>query len=142
MAQPPLQLEESYIDLVSVEAVPAYVPDPEARPHRHGVQMQFGLATVDDSPGVWRVSLDITHKDIDAAPLRYRFRLRIVGFFRWSAEQRPEPEVAKLVAVNGASILYSAAREYLLIVTSRAPWGQLTLPTVSFADVEVTPAAG
>jgi preprotein translocase subunit SecB len=139
MAQPPLQLEESYFDVVSLEAVPEYVPDADAKPRRHGVEMQLGLATVDDSPGVWRVSLDIRHKNVDEEAPRYRFRLRIVGFFRWSAEEQPENEIAQIVAVNGASILYSSAREYLLMITSRAPWGQLKLPTMSFADMAVTP---
>ena len=141
MAQPPLQLEESYFDVVSVEAAPEYVPDAEARPRRHGVEMQLGLATVDDSPGVWRVSLDIRDKVIDDEASRYRFRLRVIGFFRWSTERQPEDQVAQIVAVNGASILYSSAREYLLMITSRAPWGQLSLPTMSFADVTVTPAS-
>ena len=52
MAQPPLLLEESYFDIVSLEAVPEYVPDAEARPRRHGVEMQLGFATVDENPGV------------------------------------------------------------------------------------------
>jgi preprotein translocase subunit SecB len=141
MAQPPLQLEESYFDVVSLEAAPEYVPDAESRPRRHGVEMQLGLATVDDSPGVWRVSLDIRHKDVDEEAPRYRFRLRVIGFFRWSTEGQPEDQVAQIVAVNGASILYSSAREYLLMVTSRTPWGQLSLPTMSFADMAVTPAS-
>lgn len=141
MAQPPLQLEESYFDVVSLEADPEYVPDAEARPQRHGVEMQLGLATVDDSPGVWRVSLDIHDKVIDEEASRYRFRLRVIGFFRWSTEGQPEDQVAQIVAINGASILYSSAREYLLMITSRAPWGQLSLPTMSFADVAVTPAS-
>jgi len=65
----------------------------------------------------------------------------VIGFFRWSTEGQPEDQVAQIVAVNGASILYSSAREYLLMITSRAPWGQLSLPTMSFADVAVTPAS-
>jgi preprotein translocase subunit SecB len=141
MAQPPLQLEESYFDIVSLEAVPEYLPDAAAKPRRHGVEMQLELATVDDSPGVWRVTLDIRHKDIDEETSRYHFRLRVIGFFRWSAEAGPEDDTARVVAVNGASILYSSAREYLLMITSRAPWGQLRLPTMSFADVAVTPKA-
>lgn len=141
MAQPPLQLEESYFDIVSLEAAPEYVSDAEARPRRHGVEMQLGLATVDDSPGVWRVSLDIRHKDVDEEAPRYRFRLRIIGFFSRCSEEQPEDEIAHIVAVNGASILYSSAREYLLMITSRAPWGQLSLPTMSFADVAVVPAS-
>jgi len=135
MAQPPLLLEESYFDVVSVEAAPEYVPDAEGRQGRHGVELQLGLATLDDDPGVWRVSLDIAHKQVDDVTPRYRFRLRVVGFFRYVADEESVPIVAQIVATNGASILYSSAREYLLMLTGRAPWGQLSLPTMSFADV-------
>ena len=100
--------------------------------------MNLGLATVDANPGLWRVALDIRHKETDGETPRYRFRLRSVGFFRYMAEERPEPEIARLIAVNGASILYSSAREYLLLLTSRAPWGQLSLPTMSFSDVTLS----
>lgn len=87
---------------------------------------------------MWRVSLDIAHKDVAEQTPRYRFRLRAIGFFRSVADEKPAAEVAQLVATNGASILYSSAREYLLMLTSRAPWGQLSLPTMSFADVRLT----
>lgn len=137
MAQPPLLLEESYFDQVHVEAAPEYAPDPDGAPRQHGVEMQLGLATVDASPDLWRVSLDIRHKEADDEAPRYHFRLRTVGFFKYVADERPEPEVAKLMAANGASILYSSAREYLLLLTSRGPWGQLSLPTMSFADVAI-----
>ena len=139
MAQPPVQLEESYYDVVSLEASPDYVPDPQARPvgpPERASQVKLDLATVDADPGVWRVSLDIRHKEAGGETPRYRFRLRIVGFFRWAGAETPEADVARLVAVNGASILYSSARELLLLLTSRMPWGQLSLPTLSFADVE------
>jgi hypothetical protein len=42
--------------------------------------------------------------------------------------------------MNGSSILYSSARQYLLLITSRAPWGQLKLPTMTFADLTVQAA--
>lgn len=139
MTGPPLQLEESFFDTVSVEVVPEYVPDGEGRPQQHGVEVRLNLATLDDNPGVWRVTLDLTDKDVEAETPRYHFRLRIVGFFRWVGGERPGQEVAQIVAANGASILYSSAREYLLMLTSRTPWGQINLPTMSFADVAVTP---
>jgi len=139
MAGPPLQLEESFFDAVSLEVVPEYVPDGEGRPRQHGVEVHLNLATLDDNPGMWRVTLDLTDKDVEGETPRYHFRLRIVGFFRWVRGDHPEQAVAQIVTANGASILYSSAREYLLMLTSRTPWGQISLPTMSFADVAVTP---
>ena len=141
MAQPPVQLEESYYDVVSLEAPQDYVPDPHARPAgppEREALVKLDLATVDADPGVWRVSLDIRHREAEDETPRYRFHLRVVGFFRWGGGETPNAEVAQLVAVNGASILYSSAREFLLLLTSRMPWGQLSLPTLSFADVELS----
>ena len=141
MASPPVQLEESYYDVVSLEAPQDYVPDPHARPAgppEREALVKLDLATVDADPGVWRVSLDIRHREAEGETPRYRFRLRVVGFFRWGGGETPNAEVAQLVAVNGASILYSSAREFLLLLTSRMPWGQLSLPTLSFADVELS----
>jgi len=141
VASPPVQLEESYYDVVSLEAPQDYVPDPHARPAgppEREALVKLDLATVDADPGVWRVSLDIRHREAEGETPRYRFRLRVVGFFRWGGGETPNAEVAQLVAVNGASILYSSAREFLLLLTSRMPWGQLSLPTLSFADVELS----
>lgn len=141
MAGPPLQLEESYFDTVHLDVVPEYSPDAEGRPRQHGVQIHLNLATLDDNPGMWRVALDLTDKDVDGETPRYHFRLRMIGFFRWTGGEQTEQDVAQIVAVNGASILYSSAREYLLMLTSRTPWGQITLPTMSFAGIAVTPDA-
>jgi len=49
-------------------------------------------------------------------------------------------EVAEVIGVNGCSMLYSSAREYLLLITGRAPWGQVRLPTMSFNGLSM-PAA-
>lgn len=65
MAGPPLQLEESFFDTVRVDAVPEHSPSTEGRPQQHGVQVHIDLATLDDSPGMLRVALDLTDKDVD-----------------------------------------------------------------------------
>jgi preprotein translocase subunit SecB len=138
--QPPLQLEESYFDIVNVEAVANHKPAARGEPFQHEIVVQLNLATVDNQPGLWQVSLDIAGKDDASAPPPYRFRLRGVGVFRYTGEDQPEPEIARVVGINGASIVFSSAREYLMLITSRGPWGQLRLPAMSFADLEVAAA--
>lgn len=140
--QPPLQLEESYFDIVNVEAVPEHKPAARGESLQHEIVVQLNLATIDDQPGFWQVSLDIEGKDDASAPPPYRFRLRSVGVFKYTGDDQPEPEIAKVVGVNGASIVFSSAREYLMLVTSRGPWGQLRLPTMSFANLKVAAADG
>jgi len=52
-----------------------------------------------------------------------------IGFFSVNAEWK---DPLKLLEVTGASILYAAAREFLITITSRGPWGAIMLPTTSF----------
>ena len=58
-----------------------------------------------------------------------------MGIFEISPEW-PKEKVMDLLKITGASILYSAAREFLLITTSRLPWKPVMLPTISFAQVK------
>jgi preprotein translocase subunit SecB len=135
--QPPLQLEGSYFDVVHIEAVPEHKPAAQGESLRRHCAVRVDLSTIDAHPGMWRVTLDIEGKDDEATPPPYLFRLRGIGTFRYTGDDRPEPEIARIVGVNGASIVFSSAREYLMLLTSRGPWGQMRLPTVSFADLEV-----
>jgi preprotein translocase subunit SecB len=134
-----VQLEESFFDIVSVETVPQHTPDPGGRAAEIAVEVSVTLAIIDERPGVWKATLEISGKDEndDAEPPPYRFRLRTVGFFRYAGEDLPEAEVAEVIGANGCSILYSSAREYLLLITGRAPWGQVRLPTMSFGGLGV-----
>ena len=58
--------------------------------------------------------------------------LCLIGIADPGAAQFCHWEMMLLPEATGTSILYSAAREYLITVTSRGPWPALVLPTVSF----------
>ena len=47
--------------------------------------------------------------------------------------------VERFVGINGASLVFSAAREILRAVTSLGPNGAVLLPTVTFWEPKVTP---
>ncbi len=78
------------------------------------------------------LEIDVTREDKDQI-IPYEISLLAVGLFVVD-EDWDDPE--KLLGINGASILYSAAREYLITITSRGPWPALVLPTVSFLPPE------
>jgi preprotein translocase subunit SecB len=59
----------------------------------------------------------------------YLIELIAVGFFEVNSDW---PDPIKLLEINGATILYSAAREFLITITSRGPWGAIPLPATSF----------
>jgi len=85
----------------------------------------------ESEPDVYQIQLLIqSNDDADSEPL-YKLKLHIVGFFRVSQDFEHD-HLEHLVQVNGASVLYSAARDFALTLTSRGPWGPLMLPTINF----------
>lgn len=128
MATPPLQLEQSVISRLLVEANPAHRPEGE---NRLRSRAQVVVAQAEDRPDVWQVSLDLRVVPDESQPGPYRVELLMHGFFRLPVDA-PKEEATRLLGITGASILYSAAREHILMVTGRGPWGALQLPTTRF----------
>jgi preprotein translocase subunit SecB len=78
----------------------------------------------------YQVMLEITaFPENEQKKIPYSIHLVAVGLFSVSKEWE-DPE--KLLKINGASILYSSAREFIITITSRGPWPPVLLPTVSF----------
>lgn len=95
---------------------------------------QVGWARIHETPGDWRVTLQVRFSSADSKnPAPYHGAVEIVGIFTvdptWPAARTEE-----LVRVNGASLLYGAVRETLLLLTSRATHGEFLLPTLSFIN--------
>ena len=57
----------------------------------------------------------------------YIISLRIIGLFEVAKEK------AIIADINGSSILYGAAREYIYMATAHGRLGSVMLPTTSFA---------
>jgi preprotein translocase subunit SecB len=77
------------------------------------------------------VKLQVSTVPAGELPIPYRVALEVIGFFSVLPDM-PEAEVTNLVYMNGSALLYSAAREYLLLLTGRGPWPALQLPTTNF----------
>lgn len=77
-----------------------------------------------------QVALEISVMPEDEESLLpYTVSIVVVGMFR-VAEDWDDP--VKMILVNGASILYSAAREFIITITSRGPWSPLIIPAYNF----------
>lgn len=131
MLKPQLQLERSFFTRVEIAA------DPQHTPGRFGLEVKtaqtIGSTSQDGSHWIVEISISVAGKEgMPVAP--YRINLHCVGTFAFSDATISDVEKERLLAVTGASILYSQAREYLLMLTARGPWGPLQLPTVSFID--------
>ncbi len=79
---------------------------------------------------VIKLELEITSENAENANLPYIISLTSVGEF--AVSEKYEKDKEQFAVVNGASLLYSAMREYLMFITSRYPYGSIMLPTVHF----------
>ena len=137
MVKPPLQLETYYFTKVAVSADPCYEPK-EGVPPAITIDTKVGIGQHNDDPSRWMVTLGVHAKSPDEKPIPYNVDLEVVGFFRVVPEVE-RGKVPLLVQANGAAILYSAAREYLLTITGRGPWPPIALPTTNFLGLGKLP---
>ena len=91
-----------------------------------------------DDPLQWMVNLRVEFATAGKEPPAYSGNCEFVGLFTVS-DKFPKDKVEQLVRVNGASLLYSAAREMIAGITARGPWPMLTLPSISFVEPETQP---
>lgn len=124
---PPLVVKEYFFPFVQVAADFEY----DSTEELPKVDFETKVA-IDQDPdnGTYQVTLEITAlPENEDKKIPYAIHLIAVGLFSVGAEVK-DPE--KLVRINGSSILYSAAREFIITITSRGPWQSVILPTVSF----------
>ncbi len=131
MKAPPLRLEAYFFPRVLVEANPNFGNAGTNRevPIRFSAHPQVSVHTKD--PLRFRLILSIRVDHDENHPSPYGVELDAVGFFRVD-ETVAEDQRATLVHVNGSTILFAAAREFLLGITGRGPWGGVMLPAWSF----------
>jgi preprotein translocase subunit SecB len=129
----PLILLEYCFPVVQVVANPNINPEANIKATQYDIEV--GLAKSENDE-VYQVTVDIASIDDQQEGeqgVPYNIHLVALGHFKVHPEW-PDPD--KMVSVNGASILYSAAREFLITITSRGPWGQISLPTKSFNQLK------
>lgn len=123
----PLELKKYFFSHVQVSADPQYEPSEEEITPEFNVRVTVNR---DDDHDIYQVTLEITAEPEDEnIRIPYAIHLVTVGLF---SVDDGWPDHEKLLKVNGASILYSAAREFIITITSRGPWPAVILPTISF----------
>jgi len=127
LAAPPLELKKYFFPYVQIAA------DAEYEPSEKEITPNFEVKTSlehDEANHVYQVVIEIVAEPEDEeSRIPYSIHLIAVGLFTVNSEF-PEPE--KLLRITGASMLYSAAREFVITVTSRGPWPHVIIPTISF----------
>lgn len=85
----------------------------------------------------YQLILDIKINEDDSVNHSYTGHTQVVGFFTLNNELTKN-ESKRLVHKKGMGVLYSAAREVMLMVSSRGPWGAIGLPIVDdFSTIEI-----
>lgn len=134
MTSSPLRLEHYFYPRVEVRANPEYsklVKEGLKNSPESGIETKVSTLKAEEDPNFYQVQLTIRSSLKANSELPYKILLHAIGFFH--VDQNFENKnIDHLVEINGASVLYSAAREYLMMVTSRGAWESFKLPTVNF----------
>ncbi len=101
------------------------------RPH---IRVDSDIFRSEEDGSRWRVELNIKAGQKERR-FPYSVNVGITGFFR-VLKGYPEEKAELLVRVNGASILYAAARESIAMITGRGPYQPLLIPSLSFLPDE------
>jgi preprotein translocase subunit SecB len=93
------------------------------------IEVALGERSEDSNKKICELSITLEDETEQAFP--YVFRTVMLGFFELD-ESCAEEEAELLLKTNAPSVLYSAAREFLLLTTGRSLYMPLMLPTVTF----------
>jgi preprotein translocase subunit SecB len=123
----PFRLDSYFFPVVQVVANPEYRNIEEQQEQSFKI---FPSVAKNGENGLYQVSVKISLLEgEEKIPVPYSIQLVAFGFFEVQPDW-PEPE--KMLFINGSTILYAAAREFLITISSRGPWGAVTLPMMSF----------
>lgn len=144
MNRSPLQLKHYHFVTLALRAQEGIDPDKLANsegpyPDFDNIRLEpeVSLFSNDDAGdcGPYLLRLAMAYEP-EGDEFPYSFEVIIEGVF--SLEENSDvTDCKKTVVINGASVLYSAAREQLITLSSRHLYGPMLLPTLDFRHLEV-----
>lgn len=136
MQPSPLQLEAYFLKELSFSIADRLETAPTRSPKSDNIGIKVGIdaSPRDDDPLKWRCELTVESAEEPESNPPYSFRITFVGFFR-VAKGYPAERVELMARTNAPALLYSAAREALVPITSRGPYPAVVLPSVTFLEV-------
>lgn len=127
-----LQLEWYFVDELSFSTQPDYNDERDVTIKAEDLKVKVHFFDVLDDPQAQGIELEIELPDSRESKFPYWFYVVLVGGFKLT--KATEPRLAEgMLAINGPSMLYSAARELIALVTGRGPVGPIVLPSITFA---------
>ena len=135
MHKVPLQLDGYVFTKLLVEANSDY--DPEKQQETTESEIDFSLGIVvgkdKDNPRLYQIEIHIENLRAKTTILPYTVEAKVVGVFSVDPEFKHD-DLERLIQVNGASMLFGAAREQILTISGRGPFGPLKLPTINLLN--------
>jgi preprotein translocase subunit SecB len=141
MIPSPLRLEWYFIKELRVAWQSEYDSSEAAAMSVSDLSVEVTPSQSEEEPLKWAFEVSIALEDNTGKRFPYVFHIVLVGFFEIAkAYAEKNPNGAELLAVvNGPAVLYSAAREHITTLTSRGPYPEVVLPTVTFLPIEEKP---
>ena len=127
----PMQLKTYFITNVQVTANPTYNLEQGYKYHIQNLTSDVKYLVDEKCSRIWQVMLKIKYTPQKSENVPYHFSVDIVGFFEVNSSW-PKDKMEALVRINAPAMLYSAAREFIAMVSGRGPWDSILLPTVNF----------
>lgn len=135
MQPSPLQLEAYFLKELSFSIADGLETAPTRSPKTDniGIKVEIDAHPRDDNPLKWRCELTVESAEEPDSDPPYSFRITFVGFFH-VVKGYPAERVELMARTNAPALLYSAAREALVPITSRGPYPAVVLPSVTFLE--------
>lgn len=132
MSQTPLRLDRYVILRSLVEANQEYLKHaPQAsREPDCSLFLEVSTGKSDENPRQYQIGIKIKDLTSRSGPLPYRIEIEVAGVFTVD-ESFQHAERERIIQVNSASMLFGAAREHILMLTGRGPYGPFMLPTIN-----------
>jgi preprotein translocase subunit SecB len=123
-----LRLSRYWFRSVEVSENPAY--DAKAEVANFNMEVGTNVARKTDGSREWRVDLKLKSGEPNNGP--YHFLVELSGMFH-IGDDYPNDRLESLIQANGPAVLFGAAREMIMFISSR---GQtpFVLPLVTFID--------
>jgi len=135
MRKPPLEMRHHFFPSVHIEA-DVNVAEKPPKVSDFGYDYKIDLQVGKILPGgLYPIALNIEACELEGKIKGYNLKVLAMGYIALDPSV-PEDRKDNLVAVNGGSLLYGAAREYIYSLTMRGPFPPIYLPTISFMPME------
>lgn len=130
----PMQLKDFVVQLLHVEANPAFHPHDGAKVSDK-LDIDFQMKERKGG-GQYRIDLDVWVNKTEAEYRKCAYRIHVIVYALFEFEKdTPKAEIDKLLGLNGVAMAYSIVRGAVADATGTSLHEKYLLPTVNFVEL-------